>query len=657
MNLESFLSESLQTDLSRIKQAVQLHLDKAPRSYIDHSTGHSQRIIEILKSLLTKLMQRQPTDNLTDLQPINENEMFVLLAAVYLHHIGILQISESSVPPTMYELNSHDLILSSVRDPRCNFNFGVPEQYVDEIAVVVQGLAITDISSTTYTSNFIGINTNLRVRLLSALLKLADGLDLTYQSIDFEKLVNSDADLATKTHWAKYHYVQGLGISQGKIEIHFRFPPASFDQYQRIIPELVFEDIEKVCDGLTDILWNYEIYVNLPTNLKNHKCLKRSIAELPADIKQVLKRLAEGKPVIELGQVPGGRTPSAIRNVGTSSVKYDVVISYASVHRDYAAQLARKLESEGLRVFFDRNQFAALTAQNLLDKLHEIYRDEANMCILMASEPYNRSPFTQHECQAAQNRSLRDPDYIFLVKMDGVSETQGFPSTVAYVEWKNHGLDGIFKLVIERLKKFHILPDQIQESVTTGRITVLLLVADPTDASRLRLGEELREIQEKLQLAKFRERFEIHQRMSIRPTDISQALLDIQPHIVHFSGHGMATGALCFENQIGETHPIQPDALAALFEQFTNQVNCVLLNACYSEVQANAISRHISHVIGMNRAVGDKAAIAFSVGFYQALGAGRTIEEAYKLGCVQIRLQDIPEHLTPVLIKKGATQP
>lgn len=78
-----------------------------------------------------------------------------------------------------------------------------------------------------------------------------------------------------------------------------------------------------------------------------------------------------------------------------------------------------------------------------------------------------------------------------------------------------------------------------------------------------------------------------------------------------------------------------------------------MLNACYSEIQANALAQHIDYVIGMNQAIGDKAAIAFAIGFYQALGAGRTTEEAYKLGCVQIRLQGIPEHLTPVLIKNG----
>lgn len=182
-------------------------------------------------------------------------------------------------------------------------------------------------------------------------------------------------------------------------------------------------------------------------------------------------------------------------------------------------------------------------------------------------------------------------------------------------------------------------------------ISILFLSADPTDASRLRLGEEAREIQEKLQLAKLRDEFSLHQRTSIRPADMSQALLDINPQVVHFSGHGTVAGAICLESQTGQIHPVEPETLAALFEQFTNNVNCVVLNACYSAAQAEAISKHIQYVIGMNKAIDDKAAIAFSVGFYQALGAGRSIEESYKLGCVQIRLANLPEHLTPVLIK------
>jgi len=97
------------------------------------------------------------------------------------------------------------------------------------------------------------------------------------------------------------------------------------------------------------------------------------------------------------------------------------------------------------------------------------------------------------------------------------------------------------------------------------------------------------------------------------------------------------------------------EALAGLFELFADQVQCVVLNACYSDVQAVAIARHIPYVIGMNAAIGDRAAIEFAISFYDALGAGREIPFAYKLGCNAIQLAGIPESLTPVLHQKPAS--
>jgi len=209
------------------------------------------------------------------------------------------------------------------------------------------------------------------------------------------------------------------------------------------------------------------------------------------------------------------------------------------------------------------------------------------------------------------------------------------------------------QLKAARLESFHNQPKEKHD-----KVTILFLSADPTNETRLRLGEEFRVIQEELNLAKLRDHFNLAlPQLSVRPADISQALLNEQPQMVHFSGHGTSTGALCFEDNAGQTQLVQPEAIAALFKQFAHHVNCVLLNACYSETQAKAIAEYIEYVIGMKKAVGDKAAIAFAIGLYQALGAGRTIEDAYELGCVQIELQGIPEHLTPVLMKKGQTHP
>ena len=185
---------------------------------------------------------------------------------------------------------------------------------------------------------------------------------------------------------------------------------------------------------------------------------------------------------------------------------------------------------------------------------------------------------------------------------------------------------------------------------------ILILAANPIDTTKLRLDEEVREIDAGLRRAMQRDKFELQQRWAVRVRDIRQAMLDENPHVMHFSGHGETEG-LMFENQSGEAQIVDTEALAELFELFKDKVECVLMNACYSAPQAEAISRHIPYVIGMSKEIGDIAAIEFAIGFYEALGAGRSIEDAFKFGRNAIRLQGILEHLTPVLHKRDASPP
>ncbi|MEH1919878.1 CHAT domain-containing protein [Nostoc sp.] len=182
--------------------------------------------------------------------------------------------------------------------------------------------------------------------------------------------------------------------------------------------------------------------------------------------------------------------------------------------------------------------------------------------------------------------------------------------------------------------------------------TILILTANPKGTSQLRLDQEVRDIEEGLQRAKQRDQFVLKSMFAVRPRDIQRAMLDINPSIVHFSGHGTGDEGLVFEDETGSAKLVDGEALAGLFALFAEQVECVVLNGCYSEVQASAIGQHVNYVIGMKKAIGDKAAIEFAVGFYDALGAGRTVEFAHKLGCAAIRLAGIPEQLTPTLKKK-----
>jgi AAA-like domain/CHAT domain len=205
---------------------------------------------------------------------------------------------------------------------------------------------------------------------------------------------------------------------------------------------------------------------------------------------------------------------------------------------------------------------------------------------------------------------------------------------------------------------------------------ILFLAANPKNTETLGLTMEIEEIRKGLRSSKQRDYFKLEQRFNVRPENLQQAFYDVHPQIVHFSGHGLGTEGdkqsvqgmrdisalpeseaepegLVFEDSLGQVKLVNTKTIADLFECFADEVECVVLNACHSVKQAEAITQHIPYVIGMNRAVGDIAARVFAVGFYEALGDGRDIESAFKLACNQIALNKIPEELTPILKRRS----
>ena len=165
---------------------------------------------------------------------------------------------------------------------------------------------------------------------------------------------------------------------------------------------------------------------------------------------------------------------------------------------------------------------------------------------------------------------------------------------------------------------------------------ILILSANPIGTSRLRVDEEVRDIEEGLQRSKYRDRFKVDQKGAMRLRDLRRVLLDYEPQILHFTGHGELNGLLVEDKQGFGIH-VPPRALTDLLRLLSNRVECILLNACYSDNQADTINKYIKYVIGIPREIKDKAALEFAVGFYDALGAGKPVDEAYKFGCNAIR--------------------
>ncbi|MGC1309646.1 MAG: CHAT domain-containing protein [Phormidesmis sp.] len=172
---------------------------------------------------------------------------------------------------------------------------------------------------------------------------------------------------------------------------------------------------------------------------------------------------------------------------------------------------------------------------------------------------------------------------------------------------------------------------------------LLILTANPIGSDQLRLAAEIRDISEGLKRSHHRDNFKIIPHLAVRPRDLRRAVVEEAPQMVHFSGHGEGKAGLYFEDEAGNPKLVTGKVLSGLFDLIAEktQVECVVLNRCYSSAQAEAIAQHVPYVVGMQQAVGDKAAIEFSVGFYDAIWNGESVEFAFKSGKVAAQFSSI----------------
>lgn len=179
---------------------------------------------------------------------------------------------------------------------------------------------------------------------------------------------------------------------------------------------------------------------------------------------------------------------------------------------------------------------------------------------------------------------------------------------------------------------------------------ILVLFANPKGSNPLRLSAEDRIIRECFERSKHRDKIQVEIKHAATIHDFRRALLDDSYSIVHFSGHGTGQG-LAFEDDFGEVKLISPQALATFLADSTS-IQCLILNACYTDLSGELFSKYIPYTIGMQGAISNTGAMEFTRGFYDAIGAGKNIEKAFMEGCGTIKLLGLPDEMVPQIFKK-----
>lgn len=184
------------------------------------------------------------------------------------------------------------------------------------------------------------------------------------------------------------------------------------------------------------------------------------------------------------------------------------------------------------------------------------------------------------------------------------------------------------------------------------KITVLFLAANPKCTKPLRLDMEAREIQERIRKSIYRDTIAFESRWAVRAGDIIEAINEVKPDIIHFSGHGDEYGNLVFENEYGDSKLIKKEAMASTISTVSDKVRFMFFNACFSAEQAELIVEFIDAAIGMTDSIEDSAAITFAAQFYSSIGYGKSIKTAFDQARAGLMLEGINEEDIPELYVK-----
>jgi hypothetical protein len=211
----------------------------------------------------------------------------------------------------------------------------------------------------------------------------------------------------------------------------------------------------------------------------------------------------------------------------------------------------------------------------------------------------------------------------------------------------------------------------------TSSHLILFLAANPSTTHRLALDEECAAIERELRMTTHRDDFELRSKWAVTIDEMMRHLNELHPTIIQFSGHGTSTqsapahssmgardlvvppagggaSGIYLQDEHGDPQLVTTRALTMMIKSAAASARVVVLNACYSDVQADALCSVVDCVVGMTGAIHDDAARSFAMGFYRALGSRRSVGNAVDQAIATLAAKQLPdEHLPRCQTRDG----
>lgn len=144
--------------------------------------------------------------------------------------------------------------------------------------------------------------------------------------------------------------------------------------------------------------------------------------------------------------------------------KYDITFSFAGEDREYVESVAKILDEQNVKVFYDKFEEAELWRKDLGVHFEYVYRRSAKYCIPFISINYEKKIWTNYEIRNAISRAIETKeDYILPARFDD-TQIEGLRTTIGYIDLRKYTPEQFAKIILKKLDKNDNIPIIQQET-------------------------------------------------------------------------------------------------------------------------------------------------------------------------------------------------